>query len=88
MFTAIAVVLSETASNTAAANVVVPTAIAVAKAAGVSPLEPGLGATLGASLGLHDADLDAAERHRVQQRLHSHRHDDAPGRRRSTSSAT
>ena len=51
VFTAIAVVLSETASNTAAANVVVPTAIAVAKAAGVSPLEPGLGATLGASLG-------------------------------------
>ena len=43
--------ISETASNTAAANVVVPTAIAVAKAAGVSPLEPGLGATLGASLG-------------------------------------
>jgi solute carrier family 13 (sodium-dependent dicarboxylate transporter), member 2/3/5 len=29
----------------------VPTAIAVARAAGVSPLEPGLGATLGASLG-------------------------------------
>ena len=28
-----------------------PTAIAVAKAAGVSPLEPGLGATLGASMG-------------------------------------
>ena len=51
VFTAIAVLLSETASNTAAANVVVPTAIAVARAAGVSPLEPGLGATLGASLG-------------------------------------
>ena len=51
VFTAIAVVLSETTSNTAAANVVVPTAIAVATAAGVSPLEPGLGATLGASLG-------------------------------------
>ena len=51
VFTAIAVLLSETASNTAAANVVVPTAIAVARAAGVSPLEPALGATLGASLG-------------------------------------
>ncbi len=51
VFTAIAVVLSETASNTAAANVIVPTAIAVATAAGVSPLEPGLGATFGASMG-------------------------------------
>ena len=43
--------MSETASNTAAANIVVPTAIAVARAAGVSPLEPALGATLGASMG-------------------------------------
>lgn len=51
VFTAVGVILSETASNTAAANVIVPTAIAVATAAGVSPLEPGLGATLGASLG-------------------------------------
>jgi solute carrier family 13 (sodium-dependent dicarboxylate transporter), member 2/3/5 len=51
VFTALAVVMSETASNTAAANIVVPTAIAVAKAAGVSPLEPAMGATLGASLG-------------------------------------
>lgn len=51
VFTALAIVMSETASNTAAANIVVPTAIAVAKAAGVSPLEPALGATLGASLG-------------------------------------
>jgi sodium-dependent dicarboxylate transporter 2/3/5 len=51
VFTALAVVMSETASNTAAANIVVPTAIAVAKAAGISPLEPAMGATLGASLG-------------------------------------
>jgi sodium-dependent dicarboxylate transporter 2/3/5 len=51
VFTAVAVVMSETASNTAAANIIVPTAIAVAKAAGLSPLEPALGATLGASLG-------------------------------------
>ena len=51
VFTAIAVVMSETASNTAAANIIVPTAIAVARAAGVSPLEPALGATLGSSLG-------------------------------------
>jgi sodium-dependent dicarboxylate transporter 2/3/5 len=51
VFTALGILLSETASNTAAANVIVPTAIAVATAAGVSPLEPGLGATLGASMG-------------------------------------
>jgi len=51
VFTGLGVLLSETASNTAAANVIVPTAIAVATAAGVSPLEPGLGATLGASMG-------------------------------------
>jgi len=51
LFTAVAIVMSETASNTASANMIVPIAIAVAKAAGVSPLEPALGATLGASMG-------------------------------------
>jgi sodium-dependent dicarboxylate transporter 2/3/5 len=51
VFTAIAIVMSETASNTAAANIIVPTAIAVSQAAGLSPLEPALGATMGASLG-------------------------------------
>jgi sodium-dependent dicarboxylate transporter 2/3/5 len=51
VFTAIAVVMSETASNTAAANIIVPTAIAVSQAAGISPLAPALGATIGASLG-------------------------------------
>jgi solute carrier family 13 (sodium-dependent dicarboxylate transporter), member 2/3/5 len=51
VFAAVAVVMSETASNTAAANIIVPMAIAVSKAAGVDPLEPVLGATLGASLG-------------------------------------
>ena len=50
-FTAAAIVLSETASNTASANMVVPISIAVAQAAGVSPLQPVLGATLGASMG-------------------------------------
>jgi sodium-dependent dicarboxylate transporter 2/3/5 len=51
VFTAVAIVMSEAASNTAAANIIVPTAIAVSKAAGIDPLEPALGATLGASLG-------------------------------------
>ena len=51
IFTGIAIVMSEATSNTASANIVVPLAIAVAKAAGVSALEPGLGAALGASMG-------------------------------------
>jgi sodium-dependent dicarboxylate transporter 2/3/5 len=51
VFTAVAIVVSEAASNTAAANIVVPTAFAVSTAAGISPLAPGLGATLGASMG-------------------------------------
>lgn len=46
-----AVLLSETTSNTASANMVVPVVISIARAAGVDPLEPALGATLAASLG-------------------------------------
>jgi sodium-dependent dicarboxylate transporter 2/3/5 len=51
LFTGVAIVMSEATSNTASANMIVPVAIAVSNAAGVSPLEPALGATLGASLG-------------------------------------
>jgi sodium-dependent dicarboxylate transporter 2/3/5 len=51
LFTAVAIVMSEAASNTASANMIVPVAIAVAQAAGVDPLQPALGATLGASMG-------------------------------------
>lgn len=47
----IAVLVSETTSNTASANMVVPVVIAIAQAAGADPLEPALGATFGASLG-------------------------------------
>ena len=47
----IGIFLSETTSNTAAANMVIPVAIALAQAAGVSPLPPALGACLGASFG-------------------------------------
>jgi sodium-dependent dicarboxylate transporter 2/3/5 len=46
-----AVVLSETTSNTASANMVVPVVISIARAAGMDPLEPALGATLASSLG-------------------------------------
>jgi sodium-dependent dicarboxylate transporter 2/3/5 len=50
LFTIIAVVLTETTSNTATANMVVPVAIAVAQAAGVNPVPPAVAACLGASL--------------------------------------
>jgi solute carrier family 13 (sodium-dependent dicarboxylate transporter), member 2/3/5 len=51
LFTAVAILMSEAASNTASANMIVPIAIAVAQAAGVNPVQPALGATLGASMG-------------------------------------
>jgi sodium-dependent dicarboxylate transporter 2/3/5 len=43
--------ISETTSNTASANMVVPVVIAIAQAKGIDPLIPAIGATLGASLG-------------------------------------
>jgi sodium-dependent dicarboxylate transporter 2/3/5 len=46
-----AALLSETTSNTASANMVVPVVIAIARASGIDPLEPALGATLASSLG-------------------------------------
>jgi len=48
---ALGIVISETTSNTASANMVIPVAIAVAKAANVDPILPALGACLGASYG-------------------------------------
>jgi len=47
----IAIVVSETSSNTASANMVIPVMIALAQAAGVNPVPPAIGATLGASWG-------------------------------------
>lgn len=47
----VAVLISETSSNTASANMVVPVVIAIAQAQGTDPFIPALGATLGASLG-------------------------------------
>lgn len=49
--TVLATVLSETTSNTAAANMVVPVVIAFARSAGIDPVLPAVGATMGASLG-------------------------------------
>jgi sodium-dependent dicarboxylate transporter 2/3/5 len=51
LFTGLAIALSEATSNTASANMMVPIAIAVAAAAGVNPVLPAIGATLGASMG-------------------------------------
>ena len=47
----IAILASETTSNTAAANMVVPVIISVSAAAGVNPVPPALGAILGCSWG-------------------------------------
>ncbi|MDQ3802162.1 MAG: DASS family sodium-coupled anion symporter, partial [Acidobacteriota bacterium] len=47
----VAVIISETTSNTASANMVVPVVIAIAQTQGADPLIPALGATFGASLG-------------------------------------
>ena len=47
----IAIVVSETTSNTASANMVVPVILSLAAAAGVNPIPPAIGATLGASWG-------------------------------------
>ncbi|HVH12101.1 MAG TPA: DASS family sodium-coupled anion symporter [Longimicrobium sp.] len=47
----VAVMVSETTSNTASANMVVPVVISIAAAQGVDPFIPALGATMAASLG-------------------------------------
>ena len=45
----LAILVSETTSNTAAATMVVPILITVAQAAGLNPIPPAVGATIGAS---------------------------------------
>jgi sodium-dependent dicarboxylate transporter 2/3/5 len=49
--TVTAALVSEVTSNTASSNMVVPVVIAIARASGLDPLEPALGATLGSGLG-------------------------------------
>jgi len=49
--TVTAALVSEVTSNTASATMVVPVVIGVARAAGIDPLEPVLGATLGSGVG-------------------------------------
>jgi sodium-dependent dicarboxylate transporter 2/3/5 len=50
LFSVIAVLLTETTSNTATASMVVPVAIAVSQAAGVNPVQPVIAVCLSASL--------------------------------------
>ncbi|MFZ5630268.1 MAG: SLC13 family permease [Spirochaetota bacterium] len=45
----LAVIITDFASNTAAANMVIPVVISISKAAGVDPIPPALGACIGAS---------------------------------------
>ena len=47
----ISILVSEATSNTASANMVVPVMISLSIAAGVNPVPPAIGATLGASWG-------------------------------------
>lgn len=47
----IGILLSETTSNTAAANMVIPVVIAIAQASDINPIPPALGAVFGASFG-------------------------------------
>lgn len=51
LFAVISSTVTQVTSNTATASMAVPVAIAVAKAAGLSPLQPALAACLGAGLG-------------------------------------
>jgi sodium-dependent dicarboxylate transporter 2/3/5 len=46
----LAIIVTETTSNTASATMIVPVMISVAQAAGVNPIPPAIGATIGASL--------------------------------------
>jgi len=50
LFCWVAIVLTETTSNTATATMLAPLAIASAQAAGVSPIPPAMGVALGASM--------------------------------------
>ena len=49
--TVLGILISELASNTAAANVMVPVAISIAQGADVNPIPPALGAIIGSNLG-------------------------------------
>lgn len=50
LFTAVGIVATEVTSNTAAATMLIPLAIAAASSAGVSPLEPAVACALGCSM--------------------------------------
>jgi sodium-dependent dicarboxylate transporter 2/3/5 len=80
--------VGETTSNTASANMVVPVVIALSRGAGVDPLMPALGATMGASLGFMLPVSTPCNGDRVRLRLHPDRPDDPATGFCSTSSAS
>jgi sodium-dependent dicarboxylate transporter 2/3/5 len=64
--TAIATLLSETTSNTASANMVVPVVIAFARSSGIDPVLAGDRGDDGCVARVHDAGLDAVQRDRLR----------------------
>ena len=76
MFCLLAIAVSETTSNTASANMVVPVVIAVSTQAGADPIRLGLAATVGLHLRLHAAGVDAHQRHGLLDRLRQPASDD------------
>jgi|LQYC01.1.fsa_nt_gi hypothetical protein len=76
-----AILVSETSSNTASANMVVPVMIALALSAVVNPIPPAIGATLGASWGFMLLVSNTTERHRIRFR-HGPHYENDQGRHR------
>ncbi|WP_224049500.1 DASS family sodium-coupled anion symporter [Arthrobacter sp. NicSoilB4] len=74
--TVLAILISETTSNTASAAVVVPIVIPLCAAIGVDPFVPALAATFAASFGFMPPRLDAAERDRLRLRNGADHQDD------------
>ena len=80
LFCWVAIVLTETTSNTATATMLAPLAIASAQAAGVSPVPSAMARRAGREHGVHAARLDAAERDRLRLGLRADHGDGAPRR--------
>ena len=81
LFTASRPCCPKLTSNTASANMIVPVAIAVAAGGRHQSDRAGARRDARRQRGLHDADLDAAERDRLQLGPRADRHDDSVRRR-------
>lgn len=78
---ALAIVISELSSNTAAANMVIPVVIAIATASGVNPLPPRPRRHAGGQFRIHAPHLHPTQRHRLRLRADPHPIDDPRGDR-------